>query len=374
MLALALANARFWPTVAPEVSRQLARWQQPARAIPDATLRRLAVGKLAEEYFNAEVAATLATLAPRARRAQSVRAIVALELLFDYLDGRTEAPVGEAEAQADAIQWRERLFEPFLDAVTPPGLRESAPGKASGVGEGSPDAGYLSALSACVREELFALPAAGAVAAVARAGAERCAQAQTRLHAVPTLGQEQLRRWAEDHGAGSGLAWREYAAGCASSVLAVHALIAAAADPHSSEAQARRTDRAYLAIAAVITILDSVADRAQDSAQGHAGFVDLYEPGELPARMRALSSEALQRCREAPHGAHHAMTLAGAIAYYTSHPGAHEPGAREVVAVVREAVSPTIWPALAVMRCWRAAKGARAAIGKRRRPREMGLE
>jgi hypothetical protein len=55
------------------------------------------------------------------------------------------------------------------------------------------------------------------------------------------------------------------------------------------------------------------------------------------------------------------MTLAGVVAYYTTHPGAREPHARRLVTVVRRELFPTVWPALAVMRGWRAAKGARAA-------------
>ncbi|MGO8905546.1 MAG: DUF2600 family protein [Solirubrobacteraceae bacterium] len=356
--ALAVANARFWPTVAAEVHRQLARWEQRAGEIPDAALVGLAREKLAGEHFNAEVAATLATLAPRASRARTVRAIVALELLFDYLDGRTEQPA------KDPIGQGKRMFQPFLDAVTPPSGGDDEQVAKVDPGDTPADWRYLNALADCTRDGLFALPAASAVAGVARASAQRCAQAQTRLHAAAQLGEDQLQRWAQEHGALSGLDWREYTAGCASSVLAMHALIAAAAEPGSSEQDAWRIDGAYLAIGAVITILDSVVDRAGDLASGHPGFVRLFEPGELPQRMRALTREALARAREAPHGEHHAMTLAGVIAYYTSHPGAGEEHAREVVTVVRRELSPTIWPALAVMRSWRAAKSARASIGE----------
>jgi hypothetical protein len=116
--ALALANARFWPTVAPTVKRELARWQGPAALIDDPALRELAVGKLRDERFNAEVAATLATLAPRPSRTAAARAIVALELLFDYLDGRTERPMD------DPVGDGERLFRPFVSAVQPPRAAE----------------------------------------------------------------------------------------------------------------------------------------------------------------------------------------------------------------------------------------------------------
>jgi len=354
MRALALANVRYWPTVAPLVQRELRRWEQWAREVADPQLRALALEKLTQERFNAEVAATLATLAPRTRRAESVRAIVALELLFDYLDGRTELPC------ADPLGDGQRLFASLIDSVGPQADGEAqTPFTAS---EPPADWGYLSSLSTYTRRSLFALPAATAVAAQARTAALRCAQAQTRLHAAPMLGEEQLRDWAHEHAQGSGLEWREYAAGAASSVLAMHALIAAAADPATSEADAQRLDHAYLATGGVITILDSLVDAPEDDAQGEAGFIRFYEPGELAVRVQALTREALARAREAPHGDHHAMTLAGVAAYYTTHPGARAPHARATVQIVRRELSPTIWPALAVMGGWRAAKRARALV------------
>ncbi|HTZ64838.1 MAG TPA: DUF2600 family protein [Solirubrobacteraceae bacterium] len=369
--ALAVANARYWPSVAPAARRELALWTRPAGSIADPGLRALALAKLADERFNAEVAATLATLAPHSQRAGTASAIVALELLFDYLDGRTEQPA------QDPIAAGELLYGPFIAAVEAPGhTRErtaqpppahAAPDRqahrtASLQAHTPADWGYLSALSQRTRERLFALPGAGAVAQVALASARRCAQAQTRLHAAATLGEQQLRRWASEHAQTSGLEWREYTAGGASSVLAMHALIAAAASPLVSREDAQRIDAAYLAIGAVITILDSIVDHARDSADGHAGFIRLYEQRELAPCLCALTREALARTREAPNGEHHAMTLAGIVAYYTSDPGAREPHAREPVQTVRRELAPTIWPALGVMRCWRAAKHARASL------------
>ncbi len=358
--ALAVANARYWPTVAPEVRRALRSWQGQASEIPDASQRALALAKLADEGFNAEVAATLATLAPAARRRQTVQAIVALEVLFDYLDGRTEQPGKDPIAEA------ERLFEPFTDALLAPDAIDSRAG--AGDGRAPADLAYLTALSARTRGELFTLPAARSVAGRARACAERCAQAQTRIHGSASLGIQQLQDWAVESANGSGLDWREYAAGCASSVLAVHALIAAAAERGCSDQAASRIDAAYIAICAAITILDSLVDQREDAASGQRGFVSLYEDGELRTRLPALIREARARAGEAPHSAHHTMTLAGVVAYYTTHPGARDPGVRDIVLAVRRELSPTIWPTLCVMGAWRGAKRARAAI---RRGTEM---
>lgn len=264
--ALALANARFWSTVAPLVHRELGHWREQARAIANPDLRALAVEKLGEEAFNAEVAATLATLAPATTRAQTVSAIVALEVLFDYLDGRTERvfePDGGEPADAALEHGRQLLST--LGAVID--------------GEGpeleGPDRDYLTALWCRGHTHARALPSLQAVAPAARAAAERCAQAQLRLHAARALGDGQLERWAREHCQGGGLGWREYVGGCASSVLAMHALIALAARPGASAADAAALDQAYLAIGAVITTLDSLVDEAEDTQNATPGYTRL---------------------------------------------------------------------------------------------------
>jgi len=357
--ALAAANARYWATVAPHVQHELRSWRAPTEAIPDPELRALALEKLQQERFNAEVAATLATLAPRPHRTAVTQAIVALELLFDYLDGRTEQPASADIDQALA------LYQPFTDAVA----REAPPptGTRAPTGDAPEDWQYITSLSARTGELFRQLPAARTLADTANASARRCAQGQARLHTAAAHNDGQLQRWARENAVGSGLQWREYLAGCASSVLAVHAMIAAAAEEETSVQDARAIDAAYLAIAAVITILDSVVDVSDDHEQGRPNFSGLYEPSELPGQITTLTREAVARTHEAPHAAHHTMTLAGVAAYYTTHPGARRAEARATVQAVRSELTPTIWPALTVLHGWRAAKQTRAAMRRSRR-------
>ena len=106
-----LANARYWTTVAPEVRAQLARWRTRATEIEDPKLRTLALHTLQEEGFAAEVAATLATLTPRRHRLAAIRGIVALEVMYDYLDGLTEQPTPDPLANG------RQLFKAFTDAL-----------------------------------------------------------------------------------------------------------------------------------------------------------------------------------------------------------------------------------------------------------------
>ena len=355
--ALLAANMRFWPTVAPVMWRELSRWRAVAAEIGDPALAALATEKLSSEAFNAEVAATLATLAPRRERARAVRAIVALEVLFDYLDGRSELGANSGVPLADSL----RLFGALTDAV---GGGSWAPLPSD------PDGSYLAALAERVREQAGGLPSFALVQPLALAAGERCGQAQSRLHQPGRDGRRTLEAWARDASADSGLGWREYTAGCASSVLAMHALIAAGASTGTTVGEAERIDAAYLATCAVITTLDSVVDEAEDTAAGEPGFIRLFDGREqVRASAVATLGEALRRIACAPCAAHHQMTLAGVAAYYTTHPGAGEPQWRELRRDTRRTLAPGIWPTLAVMVAWRAAKAARLAGTARTRPR-----
>jgi tetraprenyl-beta-curcumene synthase len=349
-LALARANIHYWRNVAPLVRRELKHWETRASAIADPEVRRIALAKLRDERFNAEAGAMLATLAPAAYREDAVLAIVALEVLFDLLDGLSERPC------ADPLGEGERLFVALTDAIEPRvtnGPSERRERSEDGDGD------YLQELSATVCLALGRLPAKAAIVHVARAAAARSAQAQIRMHALPQLGSEQLEEWGSSEAIGTGLGWRELLAGAASSVLAVHALIVAAADWRTTPAQAAQIDAAYLSICVLLTLLDSLVDSEQDLSAGDQGYVSLYEDRELLAQtLVEVAHRALGQARELSDGAHHVMLLNGVVAYYASQPGARSPQARPVIARLRRELATPITPALAVMRTWRAAKRA----------------
>jgi tetraprenyl-beta-curcumene synthase len=351
-LALAVANARYWPSVWPLVQRELRRWERRAREISHPDQRALALEKLRTECFNAEVAATLATLAPRAERPDAVEAIVALELLYDYLDGLTEQPSPDPLLAGDA------LFGAFRDAIDTNAGADQVDYLRRRPGTG--DGGYLDDLSRATRDALRCLPAAEAVRDVAQRAAARCAQAQIRIHAAAQLGTEQLEAWARSEAANTGLQWRELAAGAASSVLAVHALIAAAADPRTTRQEAGEIEATYLSICVLITVLDSLVDHEEDMTADQPGFIRLYEDRDQLAQTLAdVAQRAVGQAAALRDGPHHVMTLAGIVAYYTSAPGARGEVARPIAEELQAQLRPLITPTLAVMRSWRLAKSAR---------------
>jgi len=380
-LALVLAHVRYWTSVAPVVRGELRRWEQRAGEIDDSELRALAQDKLHGEGFHAEAAAMLATLAPRAHRRDVVVAIVALELLYDYLDGLTERP------SADPLARGERLFATFVDAVT---VRDDGSRKFFEKSDGA-CGDYLEELSRSVGSAIARLPAASAITEVSQRTAARSGQAQTRMHAASQLGTAQVEAWARDEADWTELGWRELLAGAASSVLAVHALIAAAADPSTTREEAEEIASAYLSTCTVLTLLDGLVDHEEDTqagddespptpgglgsasrGSGGIGYIDLYpDRDELSQVLTEATRRAALQARALTDGPHHAMMLIGVVAYYTSAPGARGELAAPIVKRLQAELQPLVSPTLALMRAWRLAKRMRA--GNRRAPSSRGL-
>jgi tetraprenyl-beta-curcumene synthase len=353
-IALVLANIRFWPTVAPIVGAQLRRWEKRAHAIDDLVLRALALEKLADERFNSEVAATLATLAPRRHREAVVEAIVAYEVMYDYLDGLTEQPTD------DPLRDGHELYRAFMDAIAP----DTEPrGGYYAWHQRQDDGGYLDELVKVVRGALAQLPTAVVISEASGRAAARCAEAQIRAHAVQRLGTPQLEHWAASEAAGTPLEWQAFLAGAASSVLSVHALIAAAADDRTTADDAAEIDTVYLSICTLSTMLDSLVDRERDERAGEAGYVRYYQTQELLAcDLISAIRRATQHAARLRSGAHHVMTLVGVVSYYASAPSAGSDFAQPVIRRLRRELQPLINPTFAVMRAWRLAKRIRRAL------------
>jgi tetraprenyl-beta-curcumene synthase len=345
-----LANARYWTTVAPIVRAQLRRWEQRAHTIPSPLLQTLALDTLHRESFNAEVAATLATLAPRAHRQHTVEAIVALEVMYDYLDRLVE------QTTDDPLKNGHRLLQALNAAMTNGAELDHDYYRFNPATE---DDGYLEELVSVVRTTLGNLPAAHAIRESARSTAALCAEAQVRVHTVSRLGVSQLSRWATREAAGTAFEWREFVAGAVASVLAIHALIATAANRYTTPEQAAAIVAAYLPISALSTILDSLIDYTSDTSAEKAWFIGLYEHGDHDLIEQALTNVArlaATRVRNLPSRGHHLMTLTGVAAYYTSAPTANNQLARPLIATIHHELQPMITPTLTVMRAWRLAK------------------
>jgi tetraprenyl-beta-curcumene synthase len=283
--AAAGALGAYLTTVLPRSRRELRRWG----ALPPAKKR------------NAEAVAVFATLAPRPARATVVRAIVALQVAIDLRDALEET--GDRAEPATVAR--------------------------------------LERLEACWRGELTSLPARAAVAPLIERAVGRCEEGQRRTHAAATGDFEPLQRWAEGLKAPAVYRWWEIAAGASSSVAA-HALITAAADPGTTAEVAAAIDVAYHPpIGALSVLLDDLVDFEADRAAGEHNYMTYYEsPEEAAACLGVIADRAGALVGNLPRAGRHRAILAGVAAYYLGVPGADSALGRPVRRRVLESLGP----------------------------------
>ncbi|HEX6206260.1 MAG TPA: DUF2600 family protein [Solirubrobacterales bacterium] len=264
--AAASALGAYLTTVLPPARRELRRWEPVSR----------------EKAKNAEAVAVFAALAPGSKRATVVRAIVALQVAIDLRDVIEE---GGEPSSASA---------PMLDR-----------------------------LDASWRKEVGALPAYAAVAPLLERAVTRCEEGQRHTHAAAAGDAAALRRWAEALDAPLGYRWFEVAAGASSSVAA-HALIAAAADPGTTTETAALIDTAYHPpVGALTVILDDLVDFEDDRAAGEHNYMSYYgSPDEAADSLELVADRAAAAIQPLPRASRHRAILAGVAAFYLGAAGA----------------------------------------------------
>jgi tetraprenyl-beta-curcumene synthase len=340
------AASRYWLGVFPLVGRELRHWQERARQIPDPVLRRLALITQTTERGNLEGAAAFAVLAPRAHRERVVRAVVAFQATYDYIDTLAEQP------STDPVANGHQLHLALVTALDPdcdhPDYYEHAPGDS--------DNGYMRNLIDTCRFAFGALPSHASVADAALRSARRMVAYQSLNHGAVGDARDALARWATGlTPAGTGLRWWETAAGAASS-LSVFALIAAAAQPVLAVGEEASTDSAYFPwIGALHVLLDSLVDRSDDIEAGQHCLIDHYASEEEAAtRLGIIAARAARAAELLPKGIEHATILAAMTSFYLSSPAASTPGAALVTQRVLECMGALAKPAMVVLRTRRA--------------------
>lgn len=298
----AAALGSYWLSVHPQVRRELRGWRERALAIDNPLLRGLALQALAERG-HMEGAAAFAVFLPHARRPPVVRAIVAFQTAYNYLDRLSEQP------SPDPIACAERLHQALLVALDAdarhidyyarrPDTRRFRERDARGHRGCDEDGGYLRALVDACRRAYCSLPSYAATAAAARRAAERvrCFQAFNGEHAAQLQAAE---RWGREHTqGGEGLYWWETAAAAGSS-LPVHALIALAAEPDIDARHVQALEAAYFPwIGALHSLLDHMIDLPEDALRGSGNLYRHYGSADHAAtRMAALAERALAQVR-----------------------------------------------------------------------------
>ena len=307
-IAVPVALGVYLSRVVPAVRRELERWHGEAEAIPDPVLRGHALDALAEKGLNVEATAVFAILAPRRHRKTAIEAMVALQVAVDYLD-----TLGEQGSAGDG-DYLDRLFGSY-------------------------------------RESARALPSHDAVATTLERAVSRCGEGQAHTHAAEHGDRAALEAWALAQPARPAYRWWEVAAGASSSVAA-HALIAAAADPATSAADAKRIDAAYFpSIGALTVLLDDLIDRDVDAAAGAHNYLAYYSGNEEAAnRLESIAQLARAGQVELPRPHRHAAILAGVFGFYLSAEEAETPYARPIRERLLRSTGPAVRPIVAFMR------------------------
>jgi tetraprenyl-beta-curcumene synthase len=346
MAAAMLALGVYRRSIVPLVRRELERWHGDAESIPDPVLRQHALAALERKALNVEATAVLATLAPRRTRATAVRAMAALQIAIDYIDTLSEQP--SPEPLRNGLHLHRALPAAVSPGAEPQDWYRFHPQRQDG--------GYLDRLVAACQENLRSLPAQATVLPIAQRAAARCGEGQSYTHAAELGDPTALEAWAAGLDASSLYRWPEVAAG-ASSSIAAHALIAAAADPKATVAQAELIDAAYFpSIGALTVLLDDLIDREEDASAGAHNYIALYPSSEDAANrlelIAQLASVAVARLRH-PH--RHAAILAGVTGFYLSAAEAETPYARPIARRLLSSAGPAARPLVAVMRLRRRA-------------------
>jgi hypothetical protein len=358
------AAAAYWLGVFPGVRRNQKRLRALAGAIPNPQLRADALAAHHDKGSNSEGLAAMAVLAPRAHRAQLAESLVAYQLMLDYLDGVSERPGRDPLANGLSLH---QAFEAALDpAAEHPDYYAFAVSR--------DDSGYLRELVESTRRPLAELPSyrtiKGSLLRQARLGRE----SQALNHAIRFASvQGRIEEWAAITAADANLApgfeWWELIAAAAASSLCVGALLALAATPDASEAEARAVEAAYFPWASGLNaLLDSLVDLDEDPED--ASHLRRYRSREHAAeRLTAIAVEARRRVSRLPNGQLHEALLAAMGALYLVREEAWSPASEPIALAVYGSLGSFAQPSLAIHVMRRRGRGARTLLAPRKRSR-----
>lgn len=334
------------------VSVEVARWRMRAAGIPDLTLRTDALGSIERKRGNIDGAALFSIL-PSRRSPQLLRALVAFEILADFLDCATERGAGAGIANGLL------LHRALIDALEP----ELETSDYYRLHPWKDDGGYLLALVGTCRESCGELPSFQLARPLILQGT-CAAQVLALNHESDELARDALlRSWAERSASvDRSLAWFELSAG-ASAWLTVLAMLALAAEPELEEGYLLATNAVYGPwISLAGTMLDSYVDQDEDAANGDHSYIGHYDSTHVALeRLGELIRQAVGEARRLPRGNRHAVLAASMVAMYLSKDSARLPERRASTATLARAGGSLTRLLLPILRLWRIAYGLRSA-------------
>jgi tetraprenyl-beta-curcumene synthase len=334
------------------VTHELDRWRAWAESIPDRLIRADALYVLEHKRTHAHGAALFWTL-PSRRNLQLLRVLVAYELIWDFLDNLSERAV--AQGQLDGRQLHLAIAEAIEPHAPISDYYRRLPWRE--------DAGYLRALVEACREGCRRLPSFPLVREVAVREARRAQVLAVNHDPDPARRDAALRRWVATEFPGAQPAsWWELS-GAASAPLAIHALLALAAEPNCRAGDVPRIYAAYFPwISAAMTMLDSYVDQLEDLANGDHSYVSHYaDPHRAVRDIRVLVMRSVREACALRDGHRHAVVAGAMIAMYLSKDTAPTPQLRAGTQEFVRAGGSLTRLLLPLLRFWRVAFAQRSA-------------
>jgi len=336
----------------PAVAREVHRWRDLARKIPDAPIREDALSALAAKRGHIDGAALFSIL-PRARSTSLLRLLVAYEIIWDFLDSVNErgADAGQANGQ--------QLHLALIDALDP-----ARP--ISDYYRHHPwrnDGGYLHALVAVCRENCARLPSYERVRHLVLREASRGQVCAINHDLDPLRRDTMLEAWvAREFPLEHEAMWFELSA-AASTDLTIFALLALASEPACHDAEIARTCSAYFPWAsALAALLDSYVDQIEDAANGDHSYVAHYPTPELATQHICLFiRRCLHEVSSLKNGEKHILIVASMFAMYLSKDSALTPALRDTTGRIVDAGGSLTRVLHPILRLWRSAYGLRSA-------------
>lgn len=329
-----------------EVARELGRWRERARSIPNRVLRADALDALDSKRTNTDGAAVFATLLDE-RNANALLLLAVYQALWDYLDSSVERHPTEANGR--------ELHLALVEALEPDGpvsdyYRHHL---------WRDDGGYLVALVEHCRERCALLPSYHSVQGLAVAEAYR-AQVQALNHLPDRAGRDRaLTHWSRQDRAGAvGVAWFEVTA-AASASLVILPLLALGGKANLSDSEVTRVHAAYWPwVTIVTTMLDNYADQAEDAVSNNHNYFTHYPTSEQGVqRLCRCIAHAFSNIGSLPDAERHVVVVAAMIAMYLSKTGERTAQTRMERRRLACAGGPLVRLLVPILRAWRIAYG-----------------
>lgn len=328
------------------VRREVAAWQRRAAQIRAPELRALALHSLTDKRSLTEGAARFWEV-PRRRSARLVKALIAFQVLANFLDTVSER--GRRDLTARKLD-PSSIMLAFVDAVD---VDQPTRDYYRDYPEWD-DGGYLLALVEVCRSCCVGLPSYRRARGLLARHAQLAGVLDLHHDPDPAGRDRALKRYASSGcSSDATVSWFERAA-AASSALTVIVLLSLAGEPRTTDRDLDAAVATYTNVGALSVVLDSFADQLDDAVSGHVRFIGYYPNAPAAvSRIRYLIDRSLRDAAGLRNGSRHLLLVSMMIAMFLSRDSARSDALRGDTTTLIAAGGTMTRCLVPVLRFWR---------------------